>query len=89
MLETIWSSHLRSIAADTVMSGGHISPEHTRRGIAEHDMIIQLIAAGDPVAASAAARQHLRDARVHAERPDELDATVSASALRDPRAIAP
>jgi GntR family transcriptional regulator, transcriptional repressor for pyruvate dehydrogenase complex len=88
MLESIWTSHLRSIAADTVTLGGHISPEHTRRGIDEHDEVIRLIAAGEPGAAAAAARDHLRNARVHAERPDELDATVSAAVVRDPRSAA-
>jgi DNA-binding GntR family transcriptional regulator len=89
MLATIWSSHLRSIAADTVTLGGHISPEHSRRGAEEHDEIIRLIADGDSAAAGAVARRHLRDARVHAERPAELDATVSAATMRDPRALAP
>jgi len=89
MLEAIWSSHLRSIAADTLMLGGHISAEDSRRGATEHDDIIRRIAAGDAAGASAVARRHLRDARVHAERPDELDATVSAATMRDPRAIAP
>jgi GntR family transcriptional repressor for pyruvate dehydrogenase complex len=89
MLETIWSSHLRSIAADTVMLGGHISTEHSRRGALEHDEIIRLIAAGDASAAGAVARRHLREARIHAERPDELDATVSAATTRDPRPHTP
>lgn len=83
MLETVWTSHLRAVAADTVSRGGAISAEDSRRVLDEHAEIQRLIAAGDPLKAGDAARRHLQSARVHAERPDELDATISTAIVRD------
>lgn len=82
MLETVWTSHLRASAASTAERGGLISPADAERVLAEHEHIAQLIAAGDVQAAGDAARAHIRHARVHPERADELGA-VTATVVRD------
>ena len=82
MLETVWTSHLRASAAEIATRGGLISPDDAARVFAEHDHIQSLIAAGDAVGAAEAARAHMRSARVHPTRVDELEAVVVAATVR-------
>ncbi len=83
MLETVWTSQLRASAAEIATRGGRISPDDAARVMAEHEHIQTLIAAGDATGAAEAARAHMRNARVHPTRVDELGAVVVAATVRD------
>jgi GntR family transcriptional repressor for pyruvate dehydrogenase complex len=81
-LEAVWGSHARAATAEMAAAGLPLSVPLSRRVHAEHERIQALIAAGDGVGAAAAAREHLRTARIHAaDRKD--DTVVSATAIRD------
>lgn len=81
-LETLWSSHLRARASASAGRGEPIAQHDAARVGDEHDHIRALIAAGDGPGAAAAARAHVREARVHAASDDDLG-PVCAARLRD------
>lgn len=66
-LETVWSAHAE-VWANTNQSLGHGMPEldERRRGLEEHELLVQLIAAGDVEAASRQAKRHLAWVPVYA-----------------------
>lgn len=81
-LEAVWGSHTRAVTAEMAAGGVPLSVAQSRRVHAEHEEIQRLIEAGDAAGAAAAARDHLRTARIHA--PTRRDDTVvSATAIRD------
>jgi DNA-binding FadR family transcriptional regulator len=81
-LEAVWSSHGTSAAAELSAKGEPLSPKLSARVHAEHDEIQALIAAGDGAGAAAAARAHLRTARIHRSR-EQDDVPVRATTVRD------
>ncbi len=78
-LERVWTSHLRASAA----KAGLIAHDDAARTLTEHQRIQELIARGDAAGAAEAARAHMRTARVHHTRDDELTSTVRAETVRD------
>jgi GntR family transcriptional repressor for pyruvate dehydrogenase complex len=81
-LEAVWSTHAQAAAAELTARGEPLSPALSARVHAEHEEIQALIAAGDGPAAAAAARAHLRTARIHRSR-DQDDVAVRAVTVRD------
>ena len=81
-LEAVWSTHAAAAAAELTARGEPLSPELSRRVHREHEEIQALIEAGDGAGAAAAARQHLRTARIHRSEAVD-DAPVRAVTVRD------
>jgi GntR family transcriptional repressor for pyruvate dehydrogenase complex len=81
-LEAVWSTHAEAAAAELSARGEPLSPKLSARVHAEHDEIQALIAAGDGAGAAAAARAHLRTARIHRSRAQD-DVPVRAVTVRD------
>jgi DNA-binding FadR family transcriptional regulator len=82
-LEAVWTTQTRTTAAD--LSGRGVRPDAnlSRRTRDDHDRIRALIAAGDGPAALAAAREHLRRARIHDYGWSGEASVVQAAAIRD------
>lgn len=81
-VEGVWGSHTRATSAELEEAGVPMSEHLSRRVHAEHDEIQRLIESGDGIAAAAAARAHLRTARIHAaDRRDDI--VVTALTVRD------
>lgn len=81
-LESVWGAHARATSAELDAAGVALSEKLSRRVHAEHEEIQRLIAAGDGPAAAAAARHHLRTARIHPT--DRRDGhVVDALTIRD------
>ena len=81
-LEAVWSTHATAAAAELDAAGEPLSPKLSRRVHDEHERIQALIAAGDAAGAAAAAREHLRTARIHRSRSRD-DRPVRAVTVRD------
>ena len=82
-LVEIFTAHVEMEASQFRARGVSLSDELTRRTIAEHAHIAELIAAGDAGAAAAAARAHLRTARIHPDDGGAYDSVVRAHTVRD------
>jgi GntR family transcriptional regulator, transcriptional repressor for pyruvate dehydrogenase complex len=81
-LEAVWGAHARATSAELDAAGVRLSEKLSRRVHAEHEEIQRLIAAGDGPGAAAAAREHLRTARIHPT--DRRDGNVvDALTIRD------
>lgn len=64
-LEALWSAHEEEWA-DNAVRGGHFPPLPLRRkALAEHEQLIELIAAGESDKAAQTARQHLETAQLY------------------------
>jgi DNA-binding FadR family transcriptional regulator len=81
-LEAVWSSHGTSAAAELTARGEPLSPKLSAKVHADHEEVQRLIAAGDGPGAAAAARDHLRTARIHRSRAQD-DVPVRAVTVRD------
>jgi DNA-binding FadR family transcriptional regulator len=81
-LEGLWTSHVRHAAAESAARGVPMSDDLSRMVHAEHEHIQALIERGDPAGAAAAARAHLRTARIHPA-DDEPVVAVRATTVRD------
>ena len=82
-LESLWTSHARDAAADSEARGVPMSDELSRQVLREHEEIQALIEAGDSAAAVAAARTHLRTARIHPASDGDAVGVVRATTVRD------
>jgi GntR family transcriptional repressor for pyruvate dehydrogenase complex len=81
-LEAVWSTHAAAAAAELAAQGQSMDRRLSERVHAEHEEIQRLIAAGDGAGAAAAARAHLRTARIHRSRSRD-DRPVRATTVRD------
>lgn len=81
-LEAVWSTHATEAAAELTAGGEPLSPELSRRVHRDHEEIQALIDAGDAAGAAAAAREHLRTARIHRSRRHD-DRPIRATTVRD------
>jgi GntR family transcriptional repressor for pyruvate dehydrogenase complex len=81
-LEAVWSTHAEAAAAELSAQGEPLSAKLSARVRDEHEQIQALIAAGDGPGAAAAARAHLRTARIHRSRAQD-DVPVRAVTVRD------
>ncbi|HEV8296275.1 MAG TPA: GntR family transcriptional regulator [Acidimicrobiales bacterium] len=82
-LAGLWTAHARNAAAESAARGVPMSDELSRRVYAEHEHIQALIEAGDAVGAAAAARAHVRTARIHPPSEDDPVTVVRATTVRD------
>jgi GntR family transcriptional repressor for pyruvate dehydrogenase complex len=82
-LEHLWTAHARHAAAESEARGVPMSIELSRKVHAEHEEIQALIAAGDAAGAAAAARAHLRTARIHPPTENDPVTLVRATTVRD------
>ncbi|MEO6124682.1 MAG: FCD domain-containing protein [Ilumatobacteraceae bacterium] len=76
-------AHVTAEAAEFRARGIELSPELAKRTIDEHNHIQELIRIGDGPGAMAAARAHLRTARIHPSDHSEYTSVVRAEAIRD------
>ena len=81
-LEALWTAHTSAATTELAAEGEPLARELARRVHAEHDHIQSLVAAGDAAGAAAAAREHLRTARIHRSRARD-DQPVRAVTVRD------
>jgi GntR family transcriptional repressor for pyruvate dehydrogenase complex len=81
-VEGVWGSHTRDRSVALEDAGVPLSEELSRRVHAEHQEIQRLIEAGDATGAAAAARAHLRTARIHPTGRSD-DTVVDALTVRD------
>jgi DNA-binding FadR family transcriptional regulator len=82
-LETLWTSHAQTAAAEFAAHGVRFSPEESRAVFASHEHIQDLIRSGNAVEAAAATRQHIHTARLHEHDPDEYSSVIRAETIHD------
>jgi GntR family transcriptional regulator, transcriptional repressor for pyruvate dehydrogenase complex len=82
-LETVWTSHAQTAAAEYADHGVPFSPEESRDVYVSHEHIQELIRSGNAVEAAAATRQHIHTARLHEHDPDDHSSVIRAETIRD------